>query len=178
MKTKIALLLPVPRAAGMWELEQTAKSVLKIMDKVKNKDTEVVPCFPERGVVTPVEHCYRYLVYRADMEMYEAALQIEKDGYDALMLSCWLDPALLQMRQALNIPVVGAAQSAMLFANTMGDRFSVITQNSIIIPPIMEVIERSGLRNKLASIRPITLPDEEHVKSLADAHACLMTSRT
>ncbi len=33
MKTKIALLLPVPRAAGMWELEQTAKSVLKIMEK-------------------------------------------------------------------------------------------------------------------------------------------------
>ena len=89
------------------------------------------------------------------------------------MLSCWLDPALPQMRQALNIPVVGVGQSSMLFANSMGDKFSLISQNDIIIPQLKEIIERSGLQSKVASIRPITLPDEEHVKSLGDAHALI-----
>ena len=107
MKMKIALLFPVPRVVGEEELKQTAELALKNVRMAKNEDTEVIPCFPERGVVSPEEHCYRYLVYRADREMYEAAIQIERDGYDAIMLFCCFEPAIMQMRQALTVILSG-----------------------------------------------------------------------
>ena len=173
MKLKLALLAPSPRAVGKKELEGVTRLALRNAQMVKDEDTEVVPCFPERGVITPEEHCYRYLVYRSETEMYEAAIQIERDGYDAVMIFCFHEPAILQMRQALNIPVVGVASNSMLFATTMGGKFSIVTLAPIAAPLDMEIVERCGLKGKLASIRSVATPLDQQVEALVDAREAI-----
>ena len=158
MKTRIACLFPLARVVPKEALELNASLALKIFQMVKDKDTEIVPCFPEKGVISPEEQCYRHLVYRQDMEIYEAMIQIEKDGYDGIMIFCWNDPALFEARQALDIPVVGAAQSSILFAHVMGRKFGLVTLNPTIIPMQVDLVERYALKERLASVKPITIP--------------------
>ena len=162
MKTKIALLFPASRAAGKKELEPTARLALRNAQIAKDDDTEVVPCFLERGPAVPQLLLYRYLAYQHDMEMYEAAIQIERDGYDALMIGCCFEPAILQMRAALNIPVVGPVQTSMLLANTMGEKFGIVTLPSPYAISLIDVdiVQRCGLKGKLASIRSVATPFE------------------
>ena len=50
----------------------------------------------------------------------------EKNGYDAVVLDCFMDPGLDECREILRIPVLGACQSACSLAMRLAGRFSVM----------------------------------------------------
>jgi allantoin racemase len=58
--------------------------------------------------------------------VFEAALRAEKDGVDALVIECMLDPALRGTRELLRIPVVSSAKAGMAFAISLGARVAVL----------------------------------------------------
>jgi allantoin racemase len=83
----------------------------------------------------------------------ERALQAERDGFDAVFLSCQLDVGLYECRQLLSIPVTATLESAALLAYQMGRSFSLLSvdyQNGQIQKMLLDVY---GLSGKLASIR-------------------------
>lgn len=49
-------------------------------------------------------------------EIITMAINAEKQGYDAVVLYCFSDPALDACRESLNIPVIGAGQASCLLA--------------------------------------------------------------
>ncbi len=51
-------------------------------------------------------------------------LQAERQGYDAVAIGCFLDPALHEARELLRIPVFGLGETSMLLACMFGARFS------------------------------------------------------
>jgi len=87
----------------------------------------------------------------------EEVKNAEDEGYDGVFISCIGDPGLKAAREAANIPVVGAAETAMTFASAIAQRFSVITVLPSLVPMIEDHAKLLGVREKLASIRNINV---------------------
>jgi allantoin racemase len=104
----------------------------------------------------------RYFRLLNDMEVMEGMLQAEREGYDAIVIGCFWDPCLQEARGALNIPVVGAAESSLLMASLFGTRFAVVTFREEWIPSMTENILR--MSDRIISSKPVrslTLPEQQ-----------------
>ena len=54
------------------------------------------------------------------------AKEFEKEGVDAIIISCAADPAVKEVRRALLIPVIGAGSSVSALALTYGEKIGVL----------------------------------------------------
>lgn len=85
-------------------------------------------------------------------------VEAEKRGFDGAIIDCFGDPAVKAAREVVDIPVVGAAEPSMLFACSLGQRFSVVTVLENVIPMIENIAKVLGVYHKLASVRSVDIP--------------------
>ena len=86
----------------------------------------------------------------------DAGIKAEQAGYRALFLNTFGDYGIAELRSALGIPVVGAGETAMTVAATLGRRFAIVT----VWPRSMNFIydERlatTGMTTRCVAIRNI-----------------------
>ncbi len=96
--------------------------------------------------------------------------QAEKDGFDGVMLDCFLDPGLREARLVCEIPVVGVAESSMLFAHLMAGRFAIVAFPSVSTrASFEELIDRYGFRGKAVvnPIRFLAFPESDLFQKIA-----------
>ena len=86
------------------------------------------------------------------------AVELESQGWDALILGCFGDPGLDALRELLSIPVIGPGEASALTAASLGHRFSVITITESVVPVTERQIRNVGVGEKLASVRAIGIP--------------------
>jgi len=142
----------------------------KNVDLVRSKDTEVVFQTLKRGITRFEAMYYSYLNFLEYREILEGVIQAEKDGFDAVMICCFADPILKEARQAVNIPVLGAAESSMLMATMMGAKFGIVTVSPEVVIEMEHNIMKYGLSGRATSIKPINATPQEQMKILFDAH--------
>lgn len=95
----------------------------------------------------------------ASPEIVDMAIEAENEGYDAVILYCFSDPAIVACREAINIPVVGAGQSAVLTACGLGYNFSLITTDKARFPEKKAFINSLGIPlERLASVKSVDIP--------------------
>lgn len=166
------------RICGIWNGQPTA--VLKIMQRLfdqlkKNRvirpDTEI--SIKTVGKLTLVLRPYAETLYFDLLErpyIVEAVIQAEKEGYDAAFLFCYFDPGLDEAREVVRIPVVGVAESSLLFAMTLGRKkgsTAVVTIGQKGVLKISDVIDRYGLNSQLIPVRPVRqVPLESYTKAI------------
>ena len=148
------------------------------LDLVKQKDTEITFRFPKWGPTGLDPFMYSYLHHLADREVFYAVVQAEKEGFDGAMVTCFHDPMLWDIRQAVDIPVVGIAESSMLLAAMMGLRFGVVTVSPYSVHDTEENIAKYGLKERAVRVRPIPETAEEQPMVLTDAHHGIESFRT
>ncbi|MBW1792307.1 MAG: hypothetical protein JRJ14_08655, partial [Deltaproteobacteria bacterium] len=136
---------------------------------VKEKDTEITMRLLKRGLNSLNEFAYSHLHYLNDREVFEAVLQGERDGFDAVIVYCFSDPALDEMRQALKIPVIGLGHSSMLLASLMGDKFGLIAMSPASVARNEQLARKYGFAEKIIfPIRPLPTTLEEQGKMIID----------
>lgn len=54
---------------------------------------------------------YRYIDHLASRMVYYSARNAKEEDFDAVVINCYGDPMLLELRQVLDIPVVGIGES-------------------------------------------------------------------
>ncbi len=81
----------------------------------------------------------------------------EKEGADAVVVDCALDPVLSALRECVRIPVIGAGQAAFSLAITLGERFAIIAPLRCLLPAYRRRVSEYGLLQHLASIRSIDI---------------------
>jgi allantoin racemase len=136
----------------------------------KTPDTEITIRLLRSGLNRLHEFAYSHLHYLNDREVFEAVLQGEKDGFDAVIVYCFSDPALEEMRQALRIPVIGLGQSSMMVASLMGARFGLVAMSAASTARNEQLARKYGFFDKIISpIRPLPLPLAEQEKSILNA---------
>lgn len=74
-------------------------------------------------------------------------------GVDALIVSAFGDPGLLELRDRVDIPVAGIAEAGMAEAAKEGRRFSIITTTPDLEASILEKVALYGHQDQLASLR-------------------------
>ena len=83
----------------------------------------------------------------------DRAIEAERQGYDAIFISCNLDIGLYECRQMCDIPVTATLEAAALTAHAMGRRFSLLSvddQNGQIQKMMLEQYQ---LARGLVSVR-------------------------
>ena len=78
-------------------------------------------------------------------------LEAEKDGADAVLVSCAIDPGVAEARKVCRIPVFGAGSCAAAMALTMGTRVGVLSLIAGDIP----TVPRSILGDRLVAAEGI-----------------------
>lgn len=138
-------------------------------DLVRRDDTEITYRFCEWGNEHMEPSFYRYMDHLASPMVYHAAAHAEEEGFDAVLIDCFGDPMLWELRQAVDIPVVGIGESTMLLSAMMGLRFGVVTISPYMLPGQEEQIARYGLKERCAGIRGNTEPPLSQEQALVDA---------
>ncbi|WP_239233795.1 aspartate/glutamate racemase family protein [Thermococcus chitonophagus] len=77
---------------------------------------------------------------KAKPKVIRLAKAFEKDGKDAVIISCAADPAVKELRKVLKIPVIGAGSSAALLALEVGDSVGVINLTEETPKAISEIL--------------------------------------
>lgn len=70
------------------------------LDLVKQQDTEITFRFPRWGITGLDGFFYSYIEMLNAKSVFHAAVQAEKEGFDAVMITCFGDPMLWPIRQA------------------------------------------------------------------------------
>jgi allantoin racemase len=116
-----------------------------------------------------------YFRYMCTDGTLERVMQAEKDGYDAVFISCNLDIGLHEARQLVDIPVTATLESAALVAHMMGASYSLVTvdhQNGKIQEMLLN---NYGLHEHFASQRPFDIdandlyPDQTQSPQVVEA---------
>lgn len=88
-----------------------------------------------------------------DLGVYEAGLTAEQEGFDAVVIDTMSDSGMAALRSVLSIPVIGPGKASMLYAMTLGAKFSVLAQWKPALPRYRKVIREYGFDRQCASVR-------------------------
>jgi len=88
----------------------------------------------------------------------ELAMELEREGFDAIVPGCFGDPGLDGIRELVDIPVIGPGATAMLVAANLSHRFSIVTVLENVVRPLENLALLTGVASKLASVRQLGIP--------------------
>ena len=135
----------------------------------KQKDTEIVSRFSSWGVMGLEGFFYHNIDTLNAQVVYHAAISAERDGFDGILITCFGDPMLHQIRQAVNIPVVSIGEASLLMAASMGYKFGIVTISKHNILETKHTIAKYGLSERLANVRAIAETPMEQGGAIFDA---------
>jgi len=136
---------------------------------VKQADTEIVSRFSTWGIQGMDGFFFHNIDTLNAPIVYHSAVSAEADGFDGVLITCFGDPMLHQIRQAINIPVASIGESALLMASTMGSKFGIIHISDYNILETRHTIAKYGLSDRLANIRSINEPPREQGGAIFNA---------
>ena len=105
-----------------------------------------------------------------------AALQAaltQQQPYDALVLAVSLDTALDALREALDVPVVGLTEAALITATMVSRRAALLTLGPRMVPMYAELIAHHGLTSRVPVVEALTLTPQDFLSSPLDAREVL-----
>ena len=88
----------------------------------------------------------------------EEVIKAEKEGFDAVVIYCFSDPALSASRELVNIPVIGIGEAAKLLAMMIGQQFAIIVPVLNSVPRHIRKAMSMGIESRLACIKSINIP--------------------
>lgn len=100
---------------------------------------------------------YHYYEHQALGSMLDLMREAEHTGCSAVIIGCFYDGGLREARELLTIPVVGMAEASMLFATTLGHRFSIIVGRRKWIPKMRDNVILYGIERRLAGFRSVDM---------------------
>lgn len=123
------------------------------LDRYRDENTEL----EVRSLKTGPKHLeYQYYQAIAGRGILEEVQRAEKDGFDAVIISCFDDPFLYPSREiSQKIVVTAPGEASMHLAAMLGNQFSIIVGRDKWIPQMKENVHRYGLESKLASFRSL-----------------------
>jgi len=155
---KIAFLQP---SASTGKLSGELARREKVLKSMASDDTEIeyfgLEMDPTKSHLDAIQSSYESVL--SVPQIIKAAMNAEKAGYQAVIISCGGDPGVTPLREVLTIPVVPPGSSAKHVCSMIGRKFSILT-SGFGETSRTEIHERDGLL-KLISIHPIgfTVPD-------------------
>lgn len=151
---RIAYLVPGP----MHLTEMGAAEMDRRRERLRSwafEGTEVDVVSVERGPAT-IESIYEE--YLTLVPGAQRIRELERSGYDAVIIGCFGDPGLDGYREIVDMLVVGPASASMALAATLGNRFGIVTVTESIVHSMRRLAWDTGVLDALAAVRFIDTP--------------------
>ena len=150
-------------AQTIWWINPVATAAF---DEETLRAIEAVRAPHYQPVIRHLEEGPPYIEYRTQGQQsiaptLELARAAEAAGARAVVLGCFFDGGLRELRECVRLPVVGMGEASMLLASTLGHRFSVIVGRRKWVAHIEQNALIAGMDRNLASVRAVdmTIPD-------------------
>lgn len=104
----------------------------------------------------------RWVEHLLSVQIVQAAVRAEAEGYDAVAVSCFFDPGLRQARSLVDIPVVSACESSLLVASTAGARCGLLALDAWHAEFLRHLVVRYGASDRVAAVVRLDPPVDEH----------------
>lgn len=111
--------------------------------------------FEVHGLDPPDRHFHPLTEFRCAAQVIRNALEAERAGYDAFIIGHFQEPGLLEIRGALDIPVVGLGEANLLAALSMGGQLGLVTIDPVFIEWHERQVKAHGLDRRVAGVRAI-----------------------
>jgi Asp/Glu/hydantoin racemase len=117
----------------------------------------------------PPDHLFHPLTeFRCAAQAIRNALEAERAGYDAFIIGHFQEPGLLEIRGAVDMPVIGLGEAAMLAALSMGRRLGLVTIDPVFIDWHERQVTAYGLRQRVAGVRAIQVDLPGFMRAFTD----------
>ena len=136
-------------ASPVWEPYE--KALKEYANKVCRPDSVVVP----HGVSDRHEkqRMFHYFSYLNQGLIIENAIRAEKEGYDGFCLHCAEDPARKELKNVIDMPIVQLAETMMYVACQLGNKFSFLAYENVLLLRCSELVWEYGLRDRF--VKPV-----------------------
>lgn len=91
----------------------------------------------------------------------EKVVEAEEEEFDGVLISCFDDPGIRAIREVVNIPVIGAFDSAMSICVHLLDNITIISPSKVCIPSTQHKVKTSIYKGLIKNIRSIDTGIEE-----------------
>jgi len=86
------------------------------------------------------------------VQVVENCRRAEKEGYDAVAISCFVDPGLEDARSLVDIPIVSSCETALLISAAIGRAPSLITLEESMARTLRRLVRSYGYENRVKTI--------------------------
>lgn len=118
--------------------------------------------------MSPPARRHRITELRCALDALKNAIRAEREGYDAYILGHFQDSGLWDARSAVEIPVVGLGENAMLHACTLGRKIGLITIHPVHIPYHEDQVLRYGLQQRVVAVAAVESAANDYVNAFGD----------
>jgi allantoin racemase len=127
--------------------------------------------FEVHGLDPPDRHFHALTEFRCAAQTIRNALEAERAGYDAFVIGHFQEPGLLEIRGAVDIPVVGLGEASMLTALSMGGRIGLVTIDPSFIDWHERQVRAHCFDRRVAGIRAVHMDLPSFMRAFTDADA-------
>src|SRR5262249_43218482 len=120
------------------------------------------------GIVPPDLELHRLTEFRCAHQVIRNAVAAQQQGYDGFAIGHFQDGGLYEARAAVDIPVLGVGEAAMLYACMLGSKIALVTINPIFIPMHEEQIDRYGLSDRVVAVKALDTDPALLVRAFTD----------
>jgi allantoin racemase len=135
--------------------ESVTDHIRRELEKIRRSDTELTVVNPEHGPVS-IESAYDEAL--AGPPTLDLVRRANQQGYDAIILACFSDPALEAAKEISDIPVIGIEEATLHVAAMLGHKFSIMTSLSRRVPTRDLHVRLRGLESAFASAPALDMP--------------------
>jgi allantoin racemase len=104
---------------------------------------------------------HRYVAHVLELQLCDAAMVAEREGFDALALGCFFDPGLRAARSLVDIPIVGLGETSALVACSLGRKFGLVTLCGDQSADYTDLMLSYGLERRFAGAIALDPPIDE-----------------
>jgi allantoin racemase len=112
---------------------------------------------------------------RCGLHAINRAIEVEAEGYDAVVIGHFQEPGLYEARSSVDIPVVGLGEASMHYALHAGRRFGLVTIHPIFTPIHQEQADRYGVASRLVGVTAMDAPLSDIIGAFTDDDAAERT---
>ena len=120
---------------------------------------------------------YRYVAAVHELQICDAAMVAEREGFDAMAIGCFFDPGLRAARSLVNIPVASLGESCALVACSMGRTFGLVTLCEDQSADYSDMMQAYGLERRYAGAVSLDPPIDEFALEADEAAALAIEER-
>jgi Asp/Glu/hydantoin racemase len=99
--------------------------------------------------------------FRVARNLIRNALEAQKQGYDAMVITHFQDAGLAEVKSVVDLPVIGLGETTLMHSLTLGRKLGLVTINPVFIPWHEDQVIRYGLQQRVVGVRavPATVAD-------------------